>query len=146
MAQRQARLYKCPVCDTVVEVLEPCGVELVCCGPEMIALGERTCDPADPHAIIVERRGGQVLVRVGSLGHSMDEDHHIAWIEVSSAGQCCRQFLRPGDPPEAAFAVRGGEIVARAYCSAHGLWRSAISWKDVPKRYAEAAVAAMASA
>ncbi|MFB3891584.1 MAG: desulfoferrodoxin family protein [Phycisphaerae bacterium] len=142
----RARLYKCPVCDTVVEILEPCGIDLVCCGPEMIPLGERTCGPSDPHAIIIERRGGQAVVRVGRRGHSMEVDHHIAWIEVTSAGQCCRQFLRPGDPPEAIFAVNGADVVARAYCNAHGLWRTTGSWKAARKRYMEAAIAAMASA
>lgn len=125
MPRQDARIYKCPVCDTVVEVLEPCGLELVCCGPEMIPLTEKICNHGDPHALIIERQGDHLKVRVGDVPHHMDEEHHIVWIEVSVDGQqCCRQFLAPGQAPEASFRVHGKTAVVRTYCKVHGLWRA----------------------
>jgi superoxide reductase len=118
------RLYKCPVCDTVVEILESNGLEITCCGPEMIELREKLCGAHQPHALAIEKGNGLVKVRVGGCGHPMDKEHRIAWIELIGPDQRLRQFLRPGDAPEATFAVDGDGFVARAYCSAHGLWRT----------------------
>lgn len=129
MTHKQTHIYKCPVCDTVVEVLEPCGLELVCCGPQMVKLREKVCGPTAPHALLVERHGDGVRVRVGNPTHPMERDHQIIWIEISAAGMCYRQFLRPGQKPEAHFSISTQQpIVARVYCNAHGLWRSADSF------------------
>src|SRR5574340_263585 len=136
---RQPRLYKCPVCDTVVEVLEPCGLELVCCGPELVELADRTCRSSPPHAIRVDRHNGRVRVRVGRMPHAMERDHFIAWIELDGGGQCSRQFLRPGDDPEAIFETDGADFVVRAYCTAHGLWH-AIAENRTARRRLTAAV------
>lgn len=137
---RTAKLYKCPVCDTVIEVLEDCGLELVCCGPEMTELTERVCNHHQPHALVAEKCSGTVKVRVGRQPHPMDEDHHIAWIELIADGQSCRRFLRPGEPPEAIFSADVRKCVIRAYCNAHGLWRSS----DGPRSKARRQVAKVA--
>lgn len=117
-------IYKCPICDTVIEVLEPCGLEITCCGPEMIRLKERVASQHEPHALMVETCREGLKVSVGHMPHQMEDDHYISWIELSDDGKCCRQFLEPGERPEAVFNVHGRSVVARAYCSAHGLWRS----------------------
>jgi len=62
-------------------------------------------------------------VRVGSVAHPMEEAHYIEWIELIADGLAYRQFLHPGDPPEASFSVPTGELTARAYCNLHGLWK-----------------------
>jgi superoxide reductase len=53
----------------------------------------------------------------------MEEKHYIEWIEVVSGGKVYRQFLNPGDAPEAKFTIEG-EVIAREYCNLHGLWKS----------------------
>ena len=58
-------LYRCPVCQTLVEVLNPCGPELLCCGREMQALPEQTADLTAQHRPIIQRLDGGVLVTVG---------------------------------------------------------------------------------
>ncbi len=143
MSELHTKIYKCPVCDTVVEVLEHCGLELVCCGPEMIPLREKTCGMDDPHALIVERCREGIKVRVGSSPHGMDEEHHIVWIEVNSAGKCYRQFLSPGDEPEAVFRIDSLDVVAKVYCNAHGLWRSAETGRGRQLKYQKARTPAM---
>lgn len=140
--QRRIQIYKCPICDTVVEVLEQCGLELVCCGPEMIPLKERVCAPSDPHGIAIERCRDGVRIHVGQRRHQMVHDHQIVWLEVCTEGQCYRQFLKPGEAPEAFFGIAARDIVARAYCNAHGLWRT----DDSPKRTKRKSVKAIATA
>jgi superoxide reductase len=54
----------------------------------------------------------------------MEEKHYIEWIEVISDGKAYRQFLKPGDAPEAEFQIGGDKIMVREYCNIHGLWRS----------------------
>jgi superoxide reductase len=39
-------------------------------------------------------------------------------------GKVYRQFLKPGDAPEAVFNITGGKISAREYCNIHGLWKA----------------------
>ena len=39
-------------------------------------------------------------------------------------GKSYRQFLNPGDAPEAVFKVSAGKPVAREYCNLHGLWKA----------------------
>ena len=34
-----------------------------------------------------------------------------------------RQFLNPGDAPEAEFKVASENVTAREYCNLHGLWK-----------------------
>jgi superoxide reductase len=122
MTERQKQIFKCPVCDTVVELLESCGLELVCCGPAMVQLWEKTCSPEDPHALIITKSGNSVKVRVGSRPHEMQADHRIVWIEARSGDKCYRQFLHVGQAPEAVFNIEGAGITVRAYCNAHGLF------------------------
>ncbi len=145
MSSRRMQLFKCPVCDTVVEVLEDIGLELVCCGPAMAPLRERVAAKAgDEHNLQVERTAGGVRVRVGRQPHAAEEDHHIRWIELVWEGRCSRQFLRPGEAPEAEFPAGEGPLVARAYCSMHGLWKSKdhgqrppVPWRETSRTWAQ---------
>jgi superoxide reductase len=54
----------------------------------------------------------------------MEEKHYIEWIEILADGKICRQYLAPGAPPEATFAVEAADITAREYCNLHGLWKA----------------------
>jgi superoxide reductase len=54
----------------------------------------------------------------------MEESHFIQWIEIIADGKICRQFLNPGDAPEAVFKVTAENIVAREYCNLHGHWKA----------------------
>jgi len=119
----QGKIYKCQVCETVAEVLEEFPLELVCCGRTMTPLAEKAdCKGKETHAPRVTRQAGSVKVSVGSIPHPMTEDHFIEWIELTTGEKCYRQFLQPGQMPEAVFEVPGEDLRVRAYCSRHGLW------------------------
>ena len=122
-ARRQ--VYKCNVCGNIVEVLDIGEGELVCCDEPMQLQTENTVDAArEKHVPVIEKIDGGVKVRVGSVAHPMEEKHWIEWIEVIVDGKSCRQFLDPGQPPEAVFAITGKQITAREYCNLHGLWKA----------------------
>lgn len=115
-------LYRCPVCQTLVEVLNPCGPELLCCGREMQALPEQTADLTAQHRPIIQRLDGGVLVTVGQEQHPSSPDHYISWIELICDATTCRRFLAPGQPAQVWFNAAGESLSARVYCSRHGLW------------------------
>ncbi len=122
---KATEIYKCAVCGNIVEVLHAGGGELVCCGQPMQLLTENTTDASrEKHVPVIEKTPEGVKVKVGSVVHPMEEKHYIEWIEVIADGKSCRQFLKPGQAPEAFFAVKATEITVREYCNLHGLWKA----------------------
>ena len=118
------QIYKCEVCGNIVEVLHEGKGELVCCGQPMKLYEENTVDAAkEKHVPVIEKIEGGFKVKVGSVTHPMEEKHYIEWIEVIVDGKAYRQFLKPGEIPEAVFNIEAEKIIAREYCNLHGLWR-----------------------
>ena len=123
MAKR-LEVYKCEVCGNIIEVLHGGKGELVCCGKPMNLIKENSVDAAkEKHVPVTEKVEGGVKVKVGDVAHPMEEKHFIEWIEIIADGKAYRQFLDPGQAPEALFSMEAGEISARAYCNIHGLWK-----------------------
>ena len=117
-------VYKCDVCGNIVEVLHSGPGQLVCCNAPMVCMKENTVDAAkEKHVPQIEKISGGVKVKVGSVAHPMEEKHYIEWIEIIADGKCYRQFLAPGQTPEATFMVEAADISAREYCNLHGLWK-----------------------
>ena len=121
--KKNLEIYKCNVCGNVVEVVNAGGGELVCCGQPMQLMTENTVDAAkEKHVPVIEKTADGVKIKVGSVAHPMEDKHYIQWIEIIKNGQTLRAFLKPGDKPEAEFAVDPKGIIAREYCNLHGLW------------------------
>jgi superoxide reductase len=119
-------MYKCELCGNIVGVMHAGPGELVCCGQPMVCLKENSVDAAvEKHVPVIEKIEGGVKVKVGSVAHPMQEDHYIEWIEIVADGKSYRQFLKPGDAPEAVFLVDAANITAKEYCNLHGYWKSA---------------------
>lgn len=124
MTQR-LEVYKCSVCGNIVDVLHPGAGQLVCCGQPMTCLKENTVDAAkEKHVPVIEKIQGGVKVTVGSVAHPMEEKHFIEWIEIVADGKSYRQFLKPGQTPEATFMIEAASISAREYCNLHGQWKA----------------------
>lgn len=118
-------IYKCQVCGNIVEVVHGGVGELVCCGQPMVLQTENTVDAAkEKHVPVIEPVAGGYLVKVGSVAHPMEEAHYIEWIELIADGKAYRQFLEPGQAPEATFMVEADSVSAREYCNLHGLWKA----------------------
>jgi superoxide reductase len=123
MAER-LEVYKCEACGNMVEVLHGGAGELVCCGQPMKRLVENTVDAAkEKHVPVIEKIDGGVKVKVGEVAHPMEDKHWIEWVEIIADGKAYRQFLNPGETPEATFNVVADSITAREYCNLHGLWK-----------------------
>ncbi len=125
MSER-GQVYKCEECGDILQVLTGGSGDAVCCGKGMELLEEKSEDEGlEKHVPVVEETEGGVRVKVGSVEHPMEEKHHIAWIEVLSGDKSYRQFLNPGDSPEAEFCLpKGGIDRVREHCNIHGLWAS----------------------
>jgi superoxide reductase len=86
---------------------------------------ENTVDASqEKHVPVVEKTDQGIKVKVGTATHPMEEAHYIEWIEVISGKQALRKFLKPGEAPEAEFAIETTEVTAREYCNLHGLWKN----------------------
>ena len=122
---KKLQIYKCAACGNIVEVIHGGDGELTCCGEPMKRLVESTADAAtEKHVPVVEKVDGGYKVSVGSVPHPMEEKHYIEWIELIAGETAYRQFLKPGEAPEAVFKVEAAEVSAREYCNLHGLWKS----------------------
>ena len=123
MAER-LQVYKCEKCGNIVEVLHGSKGELVCCGDPMKLFVENSVDAAkEKHVPVIEKIDGGLKVKVGSVAHPMEEKHFIEWVEIIADGKVYRQFLNPGQAPEATFTIEGDKVTAREYCTLHGLWK-----------------------
>ena len=117
-------IYKCEACGNIVEVIHGGGGELVCCGAPMNLLVENTVDAAkEKHVPVIEKVEGGVKVKVGDVAHPMEDKHYIEWVEIIADGKAYRQFLDPGQAPEAVFKIDAQNITAREFCNLHGLWK-----------------------
>ena len=124
MAERY-QIYKCDLCGNIVEVVHGGAGELVCCGQPMELFAENTVDAAkEKHVPVVEKIDGGYKVKVCSVAHPMEEKHYIEFVEIIADGKVYRQYLNPGDTPEAFFAIDADRVTAREYCNLHGLWKA----------------------
>ncbi len=118
-------IYKCNICGNIVEVVHGGDGELACCGEAMVYLAENTVDAAkEKHVPVIEKVDGGYKVSIGSVAHPMTEEHYIEWIELIAGDTCYRQFLNPGDAPEAFFSVSADSVTARELCNLHGVWKA----------------------
>ena len=124
MAEKM-EVYKCDVCGNIVEILHGGKGQLVCCNQPMKQMKENTVDAAkEKHVPVVEKVANGYKVKVGSVAHPMEEKHYIEFVELIVDGKIYRQFLAPGQAPEAFFEISGDKVTAREYCNLHGLWKA----------------------
>lgn len=76
----------------------------------------------EKHVPVIEHHSDSVLVKVGSVPHPMLDVHWIEWIVLETATGYQKKELKPGDAPEASFAVTEPVVAAYEYCNLHGLW------------------------
>ncbi len=119
-------IYKCEICGNVVSVLEAHQGELVCCGQPMELLEPKgkESEGKEKHVPVVEIKSGNVIVKVGSIPHPMEEKHYIGLIQLMKGDDIVAgKRLKPGDKPEASFCIQDTKgIKARIWCNIHGVW------------------------
>ncbi len=121
---KKLEIYKCEICGNIVEMVHEGAGQLVCCGQPMNLMEENTMDAAkEKHVPVIEKTDKGYKVTVGSVPHPMEESHYIEWIELIADGKAYREFLTPGQAPEALFCIEAQSVTAREYCNLHGLWK-----------------------
>ena len=121
------KFYKCEICGKIVAMVKETPVDTMCCGQAMRELVPETTDgAAEKHVPVYTLEGNTVKVRVGSAEHPMADAHHIEWIAIETENGNQRKELRPGDKPEATFALVPHDKVKNVYeyCNLHGLWKT----------------------
>ena len=125
MGTKLNQIYRCNVCGNIIEIIHTGADSLVCCGQKMELLAENSVDAStEKHVPVIKKSAGGIIVQVGEIPHPMEKEHYIEWIEIVVDGEISRKFLNPGDKPEAEFNVSSTDVIARAYCNLHGLWKS----------------------
>lgn len=123
----EVKFYRCEHCGQIVAMVKDNGVPVKCCGENMKEIVPCSTDAAvEKHVPVIEVEGNEVTVRVGSVAHPMLDGHYIEWIFLKTESGNQRKALKPGDAPEAKFALLTGDkvVAAYAYCNLHSLWRS----------------------
>ena len=122
---KRLEIYKCEVCGNIVEMLHTGDGELVCCGQPMDYQDPKTEDQGnEKHVPVIEKTGDGYLVKVGEVEHPMEKEHYIEWIELVTDTGVLREYLSPGDSPQAEFMTAAGKVYAREGCTVHGVWKS----------------------
>ena len=121
-------VYKCNICGNIVSIVGKGIGNLICCNELMEKLKEKTAaeEGKEKHVPVVEIKGNNVVVKVGSVPHPMEEEHYISLIQLIRSGKVVGgKRLYPGDKPEASFCLENTEgITARELCTVHGLWKN----------------------
>ena len=121
------KFFICKKCGNIVGMVYDSKQPLSCCGEAMQELVPNTVDAAkEKHVPAICIDGNQVHVHIGSTEHPMAPEHYIEWISLQTKQGNQRKILKPGQKPEATFALCEGDEVEAvyAYCNLHSLWKS----------------------
>lgn len=123
----EQKFLKCKHCGNIVAVVKENGGVVTCCNHPMEELVAGVVEASrEKHIPVYHVENNIVNVVVGSVVHPMQEEHYIEWISIHTKQGNQRKCLKPGEKPEATFAlVDGDEVISvYAYCNLHGLWRA----------------------
>ena len=121
------KYYKCVKCGSIATFIGKGCESISCCGEQMQELIPGTTDAAkEKHVPVIEIDGSTVKVKVGEVPHPMLPEHFIQFISLQTAQDVQVKNLKPGDAPEATFALAEGDTCEAAleYCNLHGLWQA----------------------
>ena len=122
------KFYICRHCGNQVEMVHDAKVPVFCCGERMEELVPNTVEASgEKHIPVVEVKGSQVHVNVGSVNHPMVSEHFIEWVYVETENGGYRKELHPESAPHVVFELGEDKAVAvYAYCNLHGLWMTKV--------------------
>lgn len=121
---RNIVFYWCPVCHSIVELVENGGHSLTCCGQlmERMKVKEKG-EGSEYHLPELKHRDGLLYVNVGSKPHPQSEDHHIKFIVFVTKQTIRRSDIKSNSMATAVYTDKDhGDVYA--YCSTHGLWKT----------------------
>ena len=113
-------LFRCNVCNNVVEMVHVGVGNLVCCDECMKLLEEHYPDNSDAHYAHIEHI--DETTKKVFFNHPMTNEHYIEFIEVISLDKkyIKRKHLKPDDVAELVFKCECKEgFYVRNYCNIH---------------------------
>jgi superoxide reductase len=123
---KEVKIYKCPVCGNIVELIEGDIKRTKCCGQEMELLVANTVDAAvEKHVPVYEVVDNELVVTVGEVEHPMSEEHYIMWVLLVTDNRSYMVELKPNDKPVVKLPYVDNSTLY-AYCNLHGLWKNEI--------------------
>lgn len=124
----EMKFFRCKECGKIIALVDgPDHCPTKCCGEKMEELVPNTQDGAhEKHIPVYEVKDNLVHVKVGEVAHPMMEAHYIQWIVLVTNQGNQRKILKPGQAPEATFALLPGEevIAVLEFCNLHGLYKA----------------------
>ena len=118
------KFYKCPICGNIIEVVNGDVSRVKCCGSELVELTANTEDAAlEKHVPVYEIENDEMIVKVGSVIHPMEEKHYITFIALVTEDKLMRIDLKPGDEPIVKLPYIKDAVIYE-YCNLHGLWKN----------------------
>lgn len=116
-------LYKCRICENVVEIAHKGVGNLVCCDENMKLLDEFIPMPDNAHFAHIEHLDD--ITKKITFNHPMTHEHHIEFIEVISNDKkyVKRKVLNETEACELIFDCQCKEgFYVRLYCNLDGVW------------------------
>lgn len=120
------KFYICKHCGNIITFMENKGVPVMCCGEKMSELIPGSTDAHHRKNTFRSSRSMAATslspsARLHIRGSRSTRSNGLFW-RLPQGFQ--RKTLKPGDKPEAVFALTEGDkaVAAYAYCDLHGLW------------------------
>ena len=116
-------IYKCLICDNVIEITHDGEGILVCCNQNMELMKENVPNIENAHFAhieIVDETTKKVCFK-----HPMTPEHHIEYVEAISNDKkyLKRKFFDETEPCEFTFKCNCKEgFYIRLYCNKDGVW------------------------
>ena len=120
-------LYRCEICNNLVEIEHEGAGTLVCCNADMKLVNEHEATPENAHFAHVEKTensDGTKVITV-KVNHGMTYEHHIEFIEAISKDKkyTKKKFLKFDETPEMTVRCHCDEgFYIRLYCNKDGGW------------------------
>jgi len=124
----QLKFFVCMHCKNIALLVNNTGAPLVCCGENMAVLEVNTASASvEKHMPVVAISGNNLSVKVGSVPHPIENEHHIAFVYVETEHGGQRKCFKVGEEPTLSFCFANDKPLAvYAYCNLHGMWKAEV--------------------
>ena len=120
-------LYRCKTCGKVIVVMDnEAQTDTICCGEPMEKIKPFTSDLGlEKHLPEVCIKRGIAHVKVGSILHPSEDNHHIKIIALSFSDGFYVKYLSAEDKPEIEVPLGKCSVLKSVYCycNVHGWWK-----------------------
>ena len=116
-------IYKCMICNNVVEIAHNGIGELVCCNENMLLMTEYVPNIENAHYAHIENIDN--LTKRVVFNHPMTSEHYIEYVEAISKDKkyLKRKFFNSDEKCEFTFRCECKEgFYIRLYCNKDGVW------------------------